>query len=508
MTAKSASASPEPYVLSVDVGTSSVRACIYDGRGCPVAGTSASEAYSVTTGPGGMAELDADDLVGRAVRCMQSAAARAPSCVRRISAVATCTFWHSVLGVDRAGRAVTPVYMWMDTRSWREALDIAGLFGREHLHQITGCMVHPSYVPAKLLWVRRNQPSLFRECRRWVSPGEYIHLRLLGQAVCSVSMASGTGLFDLSRCDWHDPLLSFLGIARDQLSPLGDIGATIRGIRSDYADALGMLADAEWLPALGDGACSNVGSGCVAPNRVALMIGTSGALRVSADASSPPPPYGLWRYAIGRRRALVGGALSNGGNLMVWLRSTLNLRPEDEAEAAEMEPDSHGLTFVPLLAGERSPGWAPRASGVIAGLSLATRPSHLLRAAMEAVACRFAMVHDLLSPYASPDHEVVATGRALLSSPLWMQITADVLNRPVIASTEAEASSRGAALLALEALGAVKSVEDLPARLGEVFRPVPERHQVYMQALARQRRWYEAAVSDAGPPWGSDMNDQ
>jgi len=127
---------------------------------------------------------------------------------------------------------------------------------------------------------------------------------------------------------------------------------------------------------------------------------------------------------------------------------------------------------------------------------------------MEAVACRFAMVHDLLSPYASPDHEVVATGRALLSSPLWMQITADVLNRPVIASTEAEASSRGAALLALEALGAVKSVEDLPARLGQVFRPVPERRQVYMQALARQRRWYEAAVSDAGPPWGSDMNDQ
>lgn len=484
-----------PHVLSIDIGTSSVRACIYDGNGRPVGGTSFSETYAVTIGPGGLAEMDPDDLLQRVVRCIQRSAANAPRRVRRISAVATSTFWHSILGVGADGRAVTPIYMWMDTRSQREAEEIGDVFGREALHRATGCMVHPSYVPAKLLWVRRNQPSVFRTCRRWMSPGEYIHLRLLGQAVCSVSMASGTGLFDLTCGSWHEPLLSYLGIAPDMLSPVGDIGTTVRGVRSEHADALGRVSDAEWLPAVGDGACSNVGTGCVNPQRVALMVGTSGAMRVAANPSSPPPLYGLWRYAVDANRMLVGGALSNGGNLIAWLRSTLNIRPEDEAEAGEMEPDSHGLTFVPLLAGERSPGWAGWATGLIAGLSLSTRPSHLLRAGMEAVACRFAIVHRMLSSYATADHEIVATGRALLGSPVWMQIMADVLNRPVIASAEPEASSRGAALLALEVLGAVKSAGDLPANLGEVYRPNASRHERYQQALERQKEWYELALS-------------
>ncbi|MGQ9524701.1 MAG: gluconokinase [Armatimonadota bacterium] len=493
----------EPFVLAVDVGTSSVRASIYDGQGRCVAGTSAAEGYTVVAGPDGAAELDAEQLLQRAVSCMCAALANAPGKVGHVSAVAVSTFWHSVVGVGSDGRAVTPIYMWMDTRSWNEADEIAQVFGSSDLHQATGCMAHPSYLPAKLLWVKRHEPSLFRASRRWLSPGEYIHLRLLGRAVCSVSMASGTGLFDIRRCDWHEPLLSFLGIKRTQLSPLGDVDATIRGVREEFAGALRKLDGAQWLPAVGDGACSNVGIGCVRPNRIALMVGTSGAMRVGVDPSHPPPPYGLWRYAIDRKRALVGGALSNGGNLVAWLRSTLNLSPEDEAEAAGMEPDSHGLTFVPLLAGERSPGWANWATGLIAGLTLSTRPSHILRAAMEAVACRFAVIHELLWPFVTADHEVIATGRALLSSPAWMQMMADALNRRVVASAEPEASRRGAALLALEVMGAVHSLEDVPAPVGEAYDPEPARHQRYRDALGRQKEWYRVALAHKKPPASS-----
>src|SRR5205807_5529869 len=124
-----------------------------------------------------------------------------------------------------------------------------------------------------------------------------------------------------------------------------------------------------------------------------------------------------------------------------------------EHELAALEPDSHGLSVLPLWGGERSPGWADNARGAIVGLRLHTRPVEILRACLEAVALRFGELDRILLEAMPSGREVVATGGALLHSPTWLQIMADVLGRPVLASAEPEASSRGASLLALETLG-------------------------------------------------------
>jgi gluconokinase len=155
----------------------------------------------------------------------------------------------------------------------------------------------------------------------------------------------------------------------------------------------------------------------------------------------------------------MGGALSDGGNLIEWLRNTLRLPEPDEAEEilSRMEPDSHGLTFLPLLAGERGPGWADLANGTIAGLSMSGKPEGILRAAMEAVAYRFAIIAEMLEEAIPGEKQVVASGGGLINSPTWTGIMADVLGRPVTISGIKEASGRGAALIALEALGGPRS---------------------------------------------------
>ena len=191
----------------------------------------------------------------------------------------------------------------------------------------------------------------------------------------------------------------------------------------------------------------------------------------------------------------MGGALSDGGNLVGWLRNTLHLPEPEKTEKllAQIEPDSHGLTFLPLLAGERGPLWTDRANGTIAGLSMSTTPVEILRAAMEAVALRFALIAEIIEAASPGEKEVVATGGGLLHSPTWTGIMADALGKSVPVSGVPEASSRGAALLALERLGELE-IEEAEAPLGETFEPDPERHAIYREALRRQRRLYEAVL--------------
>jgi gluconokinase len=205
----------------------------------------------------------------------------------------------------------------------------------------------------------------------------------------------------------------------------------------------------------------------------------------------------LWGYRVDERRVVMGGALNDGGSLLDWLRESLQLPNRDEAEKAlaEMEPDSHGLTVLPLLGGERNPNWAADARGAIVGLQLSTSPLAILRACEEAVALRFAIIDQLLREALPQGREIIATGGALLHSPAWTQIIADALGREVLVSAEAEASSRGAALLALEAVGALATpIEQIPPETTHRFKPIAEHTERYRAAAERQRHLYDALV--------------
>jgi gluconokinase len=160
-----------------------------------------------------------------------------------------------------------------------------------------------------------------------------------------------------------------------------------------------------------------------------------------------------------------------------------------------MPPNSHGLTILPFLAGERSPDWAGNVQAAIQGVTLVTTPMEIVRASLEAVAYRFAVIEQRICGRAGCDHKLIASGGALLQSPAWMQIFADVLGRTVVASAEPEATGRGAALLALRALGAIPSIEGIAAADGEAYEPDVTRHQVYQAAIARQRDLYDRLIT-------------
>ncbi len=482
-----------PLILTIDAGSSSVRATIHDRCGRALPGLEARRPYQFATTSDGGVEVDADALFKLVVEAVDEILARSGRRRGGIAAVAMSTFWHNLVGVDAGGRALTPVYSWADTRSAAAAEELRSLVDESRYHARTGCPLHPSYLPAKLLWLYRSRPELFRGTPRWMSFGEYAYLKLFGVNRCSLSMASGTGLLDQDRLEWDEGILQVLPLERTQLSPLIDLDTPLSGLGSPFAERWSDLRRIPWVAAVGDGVCSNVGSGCCAPGRLALMVGTSGAMRVMGKGDKPSVPWGLWCYRGNRSRFVMGGSLSNGGLLFEWMTETLRLERDPaavERGLAEMPPDSHGLTLLPFLAGERSPGWQSKARAAVTGLSLHTRPIEILRASLESVAYRFAKIARLLEPVVPDDREIVASGGALLQSPAWLQIMADVLGQPVVASAVKEASSRGAALLALEALGFLDRIEEVETPLGERFDPCPERHQRYRNALERHDRLY------------------
>ncbi|MCL6438546.1 MAG: gluconokinase [Rubrobacteraceae bacterium] len=490
--------SGETRVLAVDVGSSSVRASLYDEKAAYVEGTETKLEHTLEYTPDGGAIKDPDDLFSLVVRAVDETLEHAGDAA--VAGVAFSTFWHAVLGVDGSGEPTTDILTWADRRSAGAARKLRERLDEREVHRRTGCVLHSSYLPAKLLWLSEEHPERFERTARWISPAEYFYSRFFGSDNLTIgtSMASATGLLDQNEKRWDEELIEALPITEDQLSPISDDPA--QGLAEEWAKRWPQLANVPWFSAAGDGACSNIGSGCTTRERLALMVGTSGAMRALWKAKSVEIPDGPWCYRADAERFVMGGALSNGGNLVSWLTQTLRLPEIEEAEKeiAKMEPDSHGLTFLPLLAGERGPTWSDDANGAILGLSLASRPGDILRAALEAVALRFSLIARALEEAIPGEKEVIATGGGLLSSPVWTQIMSDALGRPVTLSGVEEASSRGAALLALERLGVLK-LEEAEVPLGETFEPDEGRHEAYREALARQQRLYEAVMEEGGP---------
>jgi gluconokinase len=485
------------FVLVLDIGTSSVRAALYDFAGNVLPATMVKHERRLTQTDDGGAEINALEAFAQIERAIDDVLTKSESQTGEILYVAASSFWHSLVGVDARGNPTTKVFGWADTRSRRYVSVLREKFNESATHNRTGCRFHSSYWTAKLLWLKEEQKQVFNQTAKWLSFSDYIALKLFGEAKTSVSMASGTGIFDIRRNDWDEKLLKFLKIKRENLPDIAAEDAQTFQLNAKYAKRWARLKNAEWFPAIGDGAANNIGAGCARKSKAALMIGTSGAMRVAYQGDVPKKiPSGLWCYRIDRRKILIGGALSDGGGLYQWLKDNFRLKDVDDKTEAEIEKrsaDGHGLTFLPFLAGERSTGYHEAARGAILGLHSSTDTIDITRAALEAVAYRFAEIYDQLNDVCKI-REIIASGGALRESPVWTQIICDVLAQNMCLPDVREASSRGAALLALETIGKIKSIDKIATPKGREFKFDKKRNAIYKKARERHEKFYKLLI--------------
>ncbi|MBP38791.1 MAG: gluconokinase [Dehalococcoidia bacterium] len=484
----------ERYVLAVDIGSSSVKAGFFDSFARSVDGVEVNIPHAQMVASDGTSEEDADQIRRATEQAIDVVLQKAGDRGKHLIGVGFDCMASTVIGVDADGNAITPVYTYADTRSasdvdrLRDELNVPVIYDR------TGVMQHTSYLPGRIRWLRRTQPELADRIDKYVDVSTYFFSKWFGRrdVKASYCVSSWSGLLNRHQLDWDYGLLGRLGIGVENLPDLAPWSDPEIGLAPEFAKRWPALAELPFLLAVGDGAAVNVGTGCVDETKVALTVGTTGAMRVLNERPAPDVPTGLWAYRLGRTRTLLGGSFSEGGNVVQWALDNLNLPPIDQlnSELEKLKPAQHRINVLPFIAGERATGWSTSASGVLEGIRISTTPMEILQAMLESIAYRFALVADLLLPGVKSGYQMIASGGAIQDFPWWLQTMSDVLGVPVGVSAEEQDTSRGTAILALNALGVWAGLDMHPARIAANYEPNKVHAELHTEARERQGELY------------------
>ncbi|MDB6173515.1 MAG: hypothetical protein JWL59_2826 [Chthoniobacteraceae bacterium] len=472
-------------ILAIDIGTSSSRTALFDAEANRIAGTTAQQSYPLLTDADGAAELDPAVLLRAITQCLAETlgAYRADSTLRGrpIGGIGVSCFWHSLLGCDAQGDPLTRIITWADARPREDSAALREEVSETEVHALTGCMLRASYWTAKLTWLRRTREELFNGVSKWMSAAEWLQIQFCGEANCAIAMATGTGLFDPSRLEWNPEMMALCEVDEEEMRPLSDSPLMCGNVLIKEFPELNQVP---WFPGIGDGAASNLGSGATRPGFAAINVGTSAAFRVMREGEKAQAPFGLFCYRVDAKRYLVGGPVSNAGNLRAWAVRELQLPDEAaiEAHLAQRPGPVTGLTLLPFWTPERAPFWNEEDRGAIHGLTQQTTALELLQAITEATYHRIALIAGMLPSTEKEAPKIIVSG-GIQKSPSSLQRLADVLGQPLYPNDEPEASIRGAAIYVLEKLGIAIPV----ASLGEPVIPREEWAKAYARERDRQR---------------------
>ena len=491
-----------PVVIGVDLGTTAVKAAAYGvgGRIGAVARRSTSGAASEVGGSPLAAVQRIAALRAATLDAVAEAVAAAP---RKPDAVAVSTAMHGLVGLGPDGTPVTELVTWDDDRA---ASVVAGWVedgSAGFIHERTGVPLHPMAPLAKLAWFAEQRPATAAAVDRWVDLKALAVQWLTSDAVTECSSASGWGLMDIRSHRWDAAALDLAQVDSTRLPTIESPTAT-RPLSASAAEHVGLAVGTPVVLGAADGPLGNVGVGAIKPGVAGLSLGTSGAVRLVVDEVPPAIP-GLFCYALAERQWVVGGAVSNGGNIVGWLANTL-LDGSDVGRPPSLDavldlaggapPGSEGLVMLPYLVGERAPLWDAEVPGAWLGLRRRHTRAHMARAALEGVAAGLGVITDRLNEVASVD-EVRATGGAF-ASPLWQQIVAAAIGRPMAIVHADDGSALGAAAMGLLALEAAVDLAEARALLvGDIeddAAPVPVPDGWAAAAMATRR----AIATNAG----------
>lgn len=489
-------------LLGLDLGTSSVKAVLFDPQSSQTLAVAARE-YPIQRPTPDRAEQDPAAWWEAVVAVTRSVLVQAGR--HDVAAVSFSGQMHGTVLLDAAGQPVHPAIIWADGRSAAACVQLVAPLGPARYAAITGTLPAPGFLGATLLWLAQHAPDLLVRTHQVVLPKDYIRLRLTGEVATEVSDAAGSGVFDVARRQWASEILAAAGLPQSLFPPVLASTAVAGRLSTAVAEAMGLPAGVPVIAGCADQPAQAIGNGLLAPGAASVTVGSGGQVFVPlqpagyrggpADAplSLPTDPrLHVFNHAVPGMWYVLGAILSAGLALR-WLRQVTGLAGVPDAyarlsaEAAVVAPGADGLIFLPYLAGERTPHMDPRARGAFVGLSAYHGRGHLARAVMEGVALALRQVLEICLTLGEPVTQLIAAGGGA-ASPVWRQILADVLGRPLRQSLLAEQAGVGAALLAGVGAGIYPDLATACRQVvqrGPITEPDPSQLAVYDDLYAR-----------------------
>jgi gluconokinase len=391
---------------------------------------------------------------------------------------------QSFIAVDLNGEPLTDVILWADNRASEIAKNLRENDLGQQFYEKTGIPIHTFCPMTKILWLKENEPEIFKNTHKFISLKEYIWHHFTGEYVIDSSMASGTGMMNIECLCWNEQILNHLGISQDKLSTVVSPIHSAKSFKKNHTLILGG----------GDGALANLGTGAMQNGRMSLTIGTSGAVRLPIDKPFIDTKMRTQCYHLIDNQYLTLGAVNNGAIILQWLKEVILQTSEsfDELifQAQNVPAGSNGLIFVPYLLGERAPVWDASAQGTLLGITINHTKAHLIRATLEGILFGLLNITEILLPNKKEREQIIimASG-GFTKNNVWLQIAADIFQMKVTASQKVEGSAWGAVLIGFMAFGIKSNQLDIEEK---IFLPSKENQLVYQENFRKFSKVYEA----------------
>lgn len=487
-------------VIAVDIGTTSVRAVVYDESGSVLHREQRHNPPGVLDD--GRVEQDPDSWRMQVAAVLRAAGQAVHDQVLQPACIAVTAQRSSLIAVDAEGRPLHPAILWQDARSAALAQSLAA--HDAEVYRKTGLRISPVFSAIKMLWLRRNRPEVWAATHKLLGVQDWVLFGLTGRYVTDHSLASRTNLLDLRSRQWDADLLALFEVPQALLCDLVPPGAIVGGLTPTMAVQTGLPAGLPVLSAGGDQQCAALGLGLLAPRQAVANTGTGSYVIGHADAPALDPSMRVSCNVSALPGAYIVEAASlTAGAAQRWLMDLLGLDADDPAaqaqlaeEAAAVPAGSHGLLWLPHFKGAGSPHWDPRARGTLHQLSLGTTRGDLARALLEAIAIELKQGLDLVEQSCGAVATVHASG-GMTRSALFNQIQADVLERPLQRFAGNEATADGAWMAGCVATGLAADHAQAFVRLAErdppaAYTPDPAHAAVYRRQRERSRAVYDA----------------
>ena len=495
-----------PSILAFDLGTTALKCALHDLEGNVLA--KASEEYQLITPDTDSVEMEVETYWQAFKSAVTKVLKESGVNPTEIKALGVSAQGETLILVDRDGKPLRRAIVWLDNRAQAEADVLGETFGHRTAYQITGQVkLVPTWPASKILWLKQNEPEIFEKAGKFLLIEDYFLYRLTGEYVCEGSLVTSTCYWNFQTRAWWKEMLEELGISEQKLPDYRESGEPVGKLRAEIAAELGLSPNTIACTGALDQACGAIGVGNIKPG--IFSENTGAALAICATINQPilDPGNQMPCHYHGLPGLYMLHTFTSGGIVMRWFRDEFAVMEMQVGKTSGMDsydlmglqasrvvPGCEGLVMLPHLQGAMAPEANPKASGVFYGFTLRHGRGHFTRAIMEAVGFIVRRNIEVIEDLGVSVNEVRALGGGARSR-LWKQIEADIIGRPVLTTTNEEAATVGAAILAGKAVGLYSSVEEAAEKMihiKERFEPASVNRVIYDETFGTYIKLYEA----------------
>jgi len=490
-------------LLGIDVGTTGCKAIIFSEQ-AEIIAMSYTE-FEIQSQEPGYAQLDSPMVWEQIKTCIKEVAFKAKK--DPVKAISVSSLAEAVVPVTMNREILGPSILNFDVRGEDFLDEVHDKISNEELYQINGNTIGNNYSLTKLLWIKKYQPELYERADKLLLWGSFVNFMLGAEAAVDCSLANRTLLLDINAEDWSDYLLDLFGLDREKLPVIRPSSHQVGTIDARLAGELGLPSGVKLVTGAHDQCANALGCGVIKEGNAMYGMGTF--ICIVPVFGERKPAGAMLSNGLCTEHHSIGNTFisliyNQGGILFKWFRDTFagNEKEDDEQKGidtytrliSEMPRHPGNVYVLPHFMITGPPGFIPDSSGLITGLTLETTRGEILKGILEGATFYLKECVDSLPSAGIAIDSFIATGGGSKSDE-WLQLSADIINRPFYRPVITEAGALGVAILAGKGSGIFSTFEEgvnAMIRIDREYTPDNETSAVYREKFSRYKELWPA----------------